>query len=167
MNGLMLDAHTDLSVLPTADAVLLGSGMQTRQWAQDPALMAQLQLDPERQLIGAQCSGTLLLTQLGWMRHLPVSTDLTTRPWVQETGVQVHDQPLVVHGNVATAGGCLASHYLAAWVITRLRGAAAAREVLHYFAPVGEKDLYVERAWSHIAPHVTSGAPTGTLLTPA
>jgi hypothetical protein len=28
----------------------------------------------------------------------------------------------------------------------------AAREVLHYFAPVGEKDLYVERALAHVAP---------------
>lgn len=165
MNGLVLDAHADLSVLPSADAVLVGSGIHTRQWAQDPALKAQLQLDPERQLIGAQCSGTLLLAQLGYLHHAPVSTDLTTRPWVQESGVQVSDQPFMVHGNVATAGGCLASQYLAAWVITRLRGAAAAREVLYYFAPVGEKDIYVERAWSHIASHVSSGASTGPIST--
>jgi hypothetical protein len=52
----------------------------------------------------------------------------------------------VAHGNVATAGGCLGSHYLAAWVIARLAGWKAAEAVVHYVAPVGEKQAYVERA---------------------
>jgi len=46
----------------------------------------------------------------------------------------------------ATAGGCLASHYLAAWVIARLAGWSAAESVVHYVAPVGQKQEYVERA---------------------
>lgn len=61
-------------------------------------------------------------------------------------------QPFVANGNVATAGGCLASQYLAAWVIARLEGVDAARAALHYVAPVGEKDEYVGRAMKNIAP---------------
>ena len=48
-----------------ADAVIVGSGRQTREVVADPALMAQLRLDPTRQLLGAQCSGTLVLAKLG------------------------------------------------------------------------------------------------------
>ena len=59
MNGLTIDAHEDLSQLAKADAVLIGSGMKTREVANTPALMEQLRaLNPERQLLAAQCSGT-------------------------------------------------------------------------------------------------------------
>lgn len=43
------------------------------------------------------------------------------------------------------AGGCLASQYLATWVITRTLGEPAAREVLDYAAPVGENHGTTER----------------------
>jgi transcriptional regulator GlxA family with amidase domain len=158
MNGLTIDAHEDLQAAAQADAVLIGSGLGTRAVAANPALMAQLQLDPARQLLAAQCSGTYLLGQLGLLEGLSASTDLTSRPWVAQSGVQVVEQPFVAHGNVATAGGCLASQYLVAWLIARLRGTEAAREVLHYFAPVGEKALYVERALGHVMPYLPAQA---------
>ena len=99
---------------------------QTREVVADPALMAQLRLDPSRQLIAAQCSGTLVLAKLGLLDGVPACTDLTTKPWVVEAGVEVLNQPFVAKGNVATAGGCLASQYLAAWIIARLEGVDAA-----------------------------------------
>src|SRR3546814_6002293 len=99
-------------------------------------MLGRIRLDPARQLIGAQCSGTLLLARLGLIGDLPACTDLTTRPWVIEAGVEVLDAPFVAHGNVATAGGCLASQYLGAWTIARLAGTAAAEEGLPYVAPV-------------------------------
>ena len=155
MNGLTIDAHEDLSQLAQADAVLVGSGMKTRDVANTPALMEQLRaLNPERQLLAAQCSGTFLLSRLGLLSGTPACTDLTTKPWVEEAGVAVLNQPFVAKGNVATAGGCLASQYLAAWVIARLQGVEAARGAMHYVAPVGEKDEYVERALRHIVPFV-------------
>ena len=64
------------------------------------------------------------------------------------------DQPFVARGNVATAGGCMASPYLAAWVIARLLGIEAATSALHYVAPVGEKDDYVARALRNISPYL-------------
>ena len=150
MNGLTLDAHIGLPEACAADAVVIGSGMKTREVAQNPQIMRQLQLDPQRQLIAAQCSGTFLLAKLGLTGQLSACTDNTSKPWVQAAGVQVVNQPFVAHGNIATAGGCLSAQYLSAWLITRLKGEAEAREVLHYFAPVGEKESYVTRAMAHV-----------------
>jgi transcriptional regulator GlxA family with amidase domain len=159
MNGVTLQAQSTLAEACTADAVIVGSGIRTREIANDAALMASLALDPRRQLIGAQCSGTLLLAKLGLLGALPACTDLTTKPWVQEAGVEVLDRPFVAHGNVATAGGCFASQYLAAWIIARTEGVEAAQSALHYVAPVGEKQVYVSRAMSHIAPSLPSLGP--------
>ncbi|RQR89011.1 MULTISPECIES: DJ-1/PfpI family protein [unclassified Burkholderia] len=152
MNGVTIDAQASLQDARDADAVLVGSGVRTRDVVADAALMAQLQFDPARQLLGAQCSGTLVLAKLGWLGDVPACTDLTTKPWVQEAGVAVLDQPFVASGNVATAGGCLSSQYLAAWFIARLAGIEAARSAIHYVAPVGEKDDYVARAIANISP---------------
>ena len=158
MNGVVVQAQSALAEAASADAVLVGSGMQTREVVANPAIMGALQLDPARQLIGAQCSGTLVLARLGLLGSLPACTDLTTKPWVQEAGVQVLDAPFTAAGNLATAGGCLAAPYLAAWMIARLQGADAARAALHYVAPVGEKDSYVQRAMGHISPHLPVAA---------
>ncbi|KWE40710.1 DJ-1/PfpI family protein [Burkholderia territorii] len=152
MNGVTIDAQASLQDACDADAVLMGSGVRTRDVVADAALMAQLRFDPARQLLGAQCSGTLVLAKLGWLGDVPACTDLTTKPWVQEAGVAVLDQPFVASGNVATAGGCLSSQYLAAWFIARLAGVEAARSAIHYVAPVGEKDDYVSRAIANISP---------------
>lgn len=151
MNGVTVRAQSTLEEAASAEAVIVGSGLQTREVVADPALMARIQLNPRRQLVGAQCSGTLVLARLGLVQGLPACTDLTTRPWVQEAGVEVLEQPFFARGNVATAGGCLASPYLAAWVIARTEGLEAAAAALHYVAPVGEKDAYVQRALGHIS----------------
>ena len=116
--------------------------------------MSTLRLDPGRQLIGAQCSGTLVLAKLGLLQGVAACTDLTTAPWVEEAGVSVLDQPFVARGNVATAGGCLSSQYLACWLIARLEGVDAARSAMHYVAPVGEKEAYVSRAMRNIEPYL-------------
>ena len=95
-----------------------------------------------------------MLARLGLLDGVPACTDLTTKPWVVEAGVTVLDQPFFARGNVATAGGCLASQYLACWVIARLQGVEAARSAMHYVAPVGEKDDYVARAMRNIEPYL-------------
>lgn len=75
---------------------------------------------------------------------------------MQEAGVKVLHQPFYAKGNVATAGGCFASQYLAAWIIASTEGHAAAASALHYVAPVGENDEYVCRAMNNILPYLTS-----------
>ena len=154
MNGVTVHAQSALEDAAGADAVIVGSGVRTREVVSTPAMLARLQLDPTRQLIGAQCSGTLVLAKLGLVAGVPACTDLTTKPWVQEAGVEVLDQPFFARGNVATAGGCLASPYLAAWVIARTEGVDAAASALHYVAPVGEKAAYVANAMRQIPPYL-------------
>jgi len=154
MNGVTVLRQKPLEFAEEADAVLIGSGIRTREIAADEDLLRRIRLDPARQLIGAQCSGTLLLAKLGLLGDLPACTDLTSKPWVIEAGVKVIDAPFVAHGNLATAGGCLASQYLAAWMIARGASLRAAEEAIHYVAPVGEKALYVDQAMKVVSPFI-------------
>jgi transcriptional regulator GlxA family with amidase domain len=159
MNGVTVRRQRPLEFAAEADAVLIGSGIKTRDIAADREMLARISLDPTTQLIGAQCSGTLLLAKLGLIGELPACTDLTTKPWVIEAGVTVIDAPFVAHGNVATAGGCLASQYLASWMIARLGSVQDAQEAMHYVAPVGEKESYVARAIGVVSPFIESFVP--------
>lgn len=159
MNGVTIQRQRPLEFVSQADAVLIGSGVKTREIAADPRMLSRIVLDPSRQLVGAQCSGTLLLAKLGLIGGLPACTDLTTKPWVVEAGVEVLDAPFVAHGNVATAGGCLASQYLAAWMIARLATRRDAEEAIHYVAPVGEKAVYVKRALAAVTPFLAPAQP--------
>ncbi|WP_298263770.1 DJ-1/PfpI family protein [Acidocella sp.] len=163
MNGVTIEAQRGLEFAAEADAVLFGSGIHTRDVARDEALLGRIRLDPARQLIGAQCSGTLLLAKLGLLGDRPACTDLTTRPWVIEAGVKVLDQPFYAEGNVATAGGCLASQYLATWLLLRGAGRADAVAAMHYVAPVGQKDEYVARALASVEPFVVAPAAANCL----
>lgn len=158
MNGVTVRRQRPLEFALEADAVLIGSGIKTREIAANTDLLARIKLDPSRQLIAAQCSGTLLLAKLGLTGDLPACTDLTTKPWVIEAGVKVIDAPFIAHGNVATAGGCLASQYLATWMIARGASMQDAKEAMHYVAPVGEKALYVDRAIKVVSPFIAEEA---------
>ena len=68
------------------------------------------------------------------------------------SGVRVIDAPFHARGPIATAGGCLASQYLATWLMVRGAGIEAASQALHYAAPVGEKDRYVARLLEVVRP---------------
>ncbi len=154
MNGLIIERHIPISEVPFADAVIVGSGMKTRQIRADAELMKQLQLDPSRQLLAAQCSGALILAKLGLLDEIPACTDLTTKPWVEEAGVAVLNQPFFASGNIATAGGCMASQYLSAWLIAKTEGLEAARNAIDYVAPVAEKEKYVAMTVENIAKYL-------------
>jgi len=155
MNGVTVTAQQPLEFANKADAVIFGSGIYTRAIAENSALLDRLQLDPVRQLIGAQCSGALLLARLGLLADMPACTDLTTKPWLVAAGVRVEDAAFHARGPIATAGGCLAAQYLAAWMMLRGAGEAAAKQALHYAAPVGEKDAYVAKLIDTVRPFVT------------
>ncbi|MFD9124256.1 DJ-1/PfpI family protein [Kitasatospora sp. NPDC059571] len=147
MNGVEVAGQRPMEFVTEADAVLIGSGVRTRDVVADDRLISMLPLDPSRQLIGSQCSGALVLARLGLVGGgMPACTDMTSRPFVEACGVTVLDAPFHAEGNIATAGGCLASQYLATWVITRTLGEDAARGGIDYAAPVGEKSETVERA---------------------
>lgn len=154
MNGLVIDRQIDLVEASNVDVVLVGSGMKTRDVVLDQSIISQLSLNPSRQLIGAQCSGALVLAKLGLLNEVPACTDLTTKPWVQEAGVKVLNQAFYANQNTATAGGCLSSTYLAAWVIARLEGIEAMKSAIDYVAPVGEKEAYVDLVMQQVMPFI-------------
>ena len=87
-----------------------------------------------------------MLAALDLLGGAPACTDLTTKPWVIEAGVDVLNQAFFANDRVATAGGCMSSQYLATWVIAKLAGTQAAESAVHYVAPVGEKDETVTRS---------------------
>ena len=154
MNGVTVLAQQPLEFANTADVVLFGSGMLTRDVAASTEILSRLSLDPTKQLIGAQCSGTLLLSVLGLLNDVPACTDLTSKPWVVESGVNILNQAFFAKGNIATAGGCLGSVYLGAWVIAKLAGKESAESAIHYVAPVGEKEETVDRCMSVISEYL-------------
>ncbi|MFD8546045.1 DJ-1/PfpI family protein [Streptomyces sp. NPDC059649] len=146
MNGVEVTGQRPMEFVTEAEVVLIGSGVKTRDVVADDRLISLLPLDPSRQLVGAQCSGALVLARLGLLGGIPACTDIKSRPFIEACGVTVLDAPFHAEGNIATAGGCMASQYLATWVITRMLGEEAAREVIGYVAPVGENRETAERA---------------------
>ena len=158
MNGVTINRHISLEDAQSADAVLIGSGIETRKIARDDSLLETLHFDANKQLIGGQCSGTLIMAKLGLLNGVPACTDLNSKPWVEEAGIDVLNQPFYARDNIATSGGCLASHYLAAWVIACFEGKEAAKSAIHYVAPVGEKAEYVDRAMNNIEPYLNNNS---------
>jgi transcriptional regulator GlxA family with amidase domain len=154
MNGVVVERQQPLAFAREADVVVVGSGRRTREVVADPAIMDELRLDPARQLVASQCSGALVLAKLGHLRGVPACTDTSTKPWVVEAGIQVVDQPFVAAGNVATAGGCLASHYLASWILARTAGRDVAADVLSYVTPVGQQADWAARVFATIDPYL-------------
>ena len=153
MNGVRIEAQQLIEYANTADIVLFGSGTKTLEYANDAAFLKRLSLDPAKQLIGSQCSGALFLQRLGLLEHT-ISTDTLTAPRLLEVGMEVADQPLYAEGNIASAGGCLSSYYLAAWMITKATNWQTAADIIHYVAPVGQKDDYVEMTKGVLAEYV-------------
>jgi hypothetical protein len=62
---------------------------------------------------------------------------------------------------INTAGGCLASQYLAFWIIARSNGIETAQGALHYVASVGEQEDYVSRAMRNVTPYMPEVAVSG------
>ena len=156
--GIRVTAQRPLEFANEADAVLFGGSPRSRHIVEDRAIMSRLKLDPKRQLIGSQCAGAWFLAKLGLLANQPVCTSLNSRPGLEALGIRVLDRAFVASGNVASAGGCLASPYLAAWVISRLLGREAAESALRIVAPVGEKAQYVASVLDIVSPYATADA---------
>jgi transcriptional regulator GlxA family with amidase domain len=156
LNGVEVVGQRPLDFVADADVVLIGSGIRTRDVVADPTLLARIPLDPDRQLIGSQCSGALVLARLGLVGAMPVCTDATSRPFVEACGVTVLDEPFHSEGRIATAGGCMASLYLGAWAISATVGEDVARAAVDYVAPVGEKQDTVDRVFRAITASATA-----------
>jgi len=133
-----IKTHGGIEEANDADAVLFVSGQGTRDRIADENWLAKFKLNPERQFVGSICSGSLILARLGLLEGKTATTYPTSKAVLESFGVEVVEKPFVAHGNVATAGGCLAQQYLIGWVIENLADADWKNLVLKSIQPVGE-----------------------------
>ena len=145
VTGIATSTHDRLDAANKADAVLVVSGPGTRDRIIDENWLSKLRLDPDRQLIGSICSGALVLAKLGLLEGKTATTYPTSKSVLESLGVEVVEEPFVVHGNVATAGGCLAQQYLIGWVVENLADKDWSELIVKAIQPVGE-GLFFEDA---------------------
>ncbi len=136
-SGVTVEAHGPLEAASAADGVFVVSGDGSRAKIADPAFKNALRLDPSWQVIGGIDSGALVLAALGLLDGLSATTYPIIMHELEAMGVRTENRPLVVHGNVATGGGCLATLDLCAWMVERLLSADAAAKVRASFEPIG------------------------------
>ncbi|UVE65148.1 DJ-1/PfpI family protein [Burkholderia pyrrocinia] len=141
--GLAIPTHGPLADANCADAVLFSSGKEGVPAAlADPDFLPSFDFDPERQLVGSICAGAFILERLGLLPQRRATTHPDARADLQALELQAMDQPLVCHGNVATAGGCLASLYLTGWLVESMFDADKRRETLLPVLPAGQREIY-------------------------
>ncbi|MBF4227985.1 thiamine biosynthesis protein ThiJ, partial [Vibrio anguillarum] len=110
----------------------------------DAEFMSALSLDPNKQLIGSICAGSFILHELGLLKGKPLTTNPDAKSVLQKMGGDVQDLPLVVEGNIATAGGCLSLMYLIGWVAERLFDSSKRKTIQNQLIPAGQLELFEE-----------------------
>ena len=136
--GLRTHMHGRLEEANSSDVVLFASGKGVKRKLNDEVFLSTFNLDPEKQLIGSMCSGSLILAALGLLEGKQATTYPTSKVALEAMGVEVVERPFVREGNVATAAGCLAAQYLCGWVIEELLGKEESERALKMIQPVGE-----------------------------
>ena len=71
--GLPIPTHGPLEEAEGSQGIIICSGRGTRPLLKDSAFLARLALNPNKQFIGAQCSGSLILGALGFLSGRSVS----------------------------------------------------------------------------------------------
>jgi transcriptional regulator GlxA family with amidase domain len=128
--GLSIPTSGGLEQLREAEGVLLCSGRGTRALLQDGEYLERLALDPRRQWIGAQCSGSLLLGAKGLLSRVRVSAYPPILDQLEKFGSSLVKEGFVADGRIATASGCLAGPALSEWLIRSLAGEEVAQRVM-------------------------------------
>ena len=83
----------------------------------------------------------LILAKLGLLTGLSATTYPTVFAELEALGVTIMRQPIVVHGNIATGGGYLATQDLAGWMVRRLIGDDPAAAIVNSIARVAASSL--------------------------
>ncbi|WP_447039839.1 DJ-1/PfpI family protein [Vibrio alginolyticus] len=143
--GMKVKTDGHLSEVTNQDVVLITSGKRGIPAAlKDAEFMSALNLDPNRQLIGSICAGSFILHELGLLKGKRLTTNPDAKAVLQSMGGDVQDLPLVIDGNVATAGGCLSLMYLIGWLTERLFDSNKRKAIQNQLIPAGQLELFEE-----------------------
>jgi transcriptional regulator GlxA family with amidase domain len=129
--------HAGLGLAAKSNAVLFAGGPGARAKLEDERFLQAIRLDPERQLIGSVCGGTLLMAALGLLAHKRVAAHPEDRDVLQRYAAHGVDEPFVCDGNLATAAGCLAAQQLVGWAVERLKGQDERDRIFESIQPLG------------------------------
>ena len=137
--GIDLAMQGNLDEVRDADMVFFASGSGTRALYKNPDYLQQFQLNPQKQIICSICSGALLLAGLGLLNGITATAYPSVFKELREMGITViEDYHLVVHGNIATAAGCLAAVDLMGWAVEQLYDEKTKQSVIASVLPVGQ-----------------------------
>ncbi len=143
--GMKVKTDGHISEVTSQDVVLITSGKRGIPEAmKDTGFMSALSLDPNKQLIGSICAGSFILHELGLLKGKPLTTNPDAKSVLQSMGGDVQNLPLVVEGNVATAGGCLSLMYLIGWLAERLFDSDTRKAIQNQLIPAGQLELFEE-----------------------
>lgn len=143
--GMKVTTDGHISEVTNQDVVLITSGKRGIPAAmKDAEFMSALSLDPNKQLIGSICAGSFILHELCLLKGKPLTTNPDAKGVLQKMGGDVQDLPLVVEGNIATAGGCLSLMYLIGWVAERLFDSSKRKTIQNQLIPAGQLELFEE-----------------------
>ncbi|AUL97444.1 DJ-1/PfpI family protein [Vibrio vulnificus] len=141
--GMKVKTDGPVSEVTNQDVVLITSGKRGIPAAiKDTKFMSALNLDPNKQLIGSICAGSFILHELGLLKGKPLTTNPDAKAALQNMGGDVQDQPLVVEGSIATAGGCLSLMYLIGWLAERLFDSNKRKSIQNQLIPAGQLELF-------------------------
>ncbi|MDJ1476062.1 DJ-1/PfpI family protein [Bacillus sp. LS15-K4] len=141
MSGLRIPMAGSISDIPFADAVIFASGKGVQNLYKNQEYLNSIHVDPQRQLIGSMCSGSLLLGAKKLLTGKKATTYPSVVEQLKEFDVDVIEQSFVNEGNISTAAGCFAAQDLSAWIIRTLINEEMVDTVLETVQPVG-KGLY-------------------------
>ncbi|NVN83620.1 MULTISPECIES: DJ-1/PfpI family protein [unclassified Vibrio] len=143
--GMKVKTDGHISEVVNQDVVLITSGKRGVPAAmKDVEFMSALRLDPNKQLIGSICAGSFILHELGLLKGKRLTTNPDAKAVLQSMGGNVQDLPLVIEGNVATAGGCLSLMYLIGWLAERLFDSDKRKIIQNQLIPAGQLELFEE-----------------------
>lgn len=143
--GITVKTNGHISEVKDQDVVLITSGYRgIPAVLQDENFMSALKLNPKKQLIGSICAGSFILHELGLLNDKKLTTNPHAKATLESMGGDVQDLPLVIEGNIATAGGCLSLIYLVGWLAERLFDSNKRKSIQDQLIPAGQSELFEE-----------------------
>lgn len=143
--GMLVKTDGAIAEVNEQDVVLITSGKHGVPAAmKNDSFMSALKLNPDTQLIGSICAGSFILHELGLLKDKKLTTNPDAKAVLEALGGDVQDLPLVVNGNIATAGGCLSLMYLVGWLAERLFDSEKRKNIQNQLIPAGQLEIFEE-----------------------